>query len=98
MAQDDAEDKDAQSPSSSSSSPDALLPTSVWPEKSLVGMTGEQAKLEIILHGSTNNSGLEDSNVHIVPQDSMVTMDYNLNRVRIFVDEDGRVVSQPQRG
>jgi hypothetical protein len=64
---------------------------SAWPEKSLVGMTGEAAKNEI----KDVDPSLE---VHVLPEDSMVTMDYREDRVRIFVDADGKVVRQPNAG
>lgn len=72
--------------------PDASTSTaSAWPEKSLVGMTGEDAKKEI--------KGVDPSlEVHVLPEDSMVTMDYRTDRVRIFVDADGKVVRQPNAG
>jgi len=71
--------------------PDASTSTSAWPEKSLVGMTGEDAKKEI----KDVDPSLE---VHVLPEDSMVTMDYRTDRVRIFVDADGKVVRQPNAG
>lgn len=62
-----------------------------WPELSLVGMTGEEAQNAI--------RAVDDTLVvHIVPEGSMVTMDYRLDRVRIYVDENARVVRQPKRG
>ena len=64
-----------------------------WPEKSLVGMTGEEAKQAILAVDSTL-----DGKIFILPQDAMVTMDYREDRVRIFVDDDGKVVRQPKRG
>jgi hypothetical protein len=66
----------------------------LWPKKSLVGWTGEDAKFAVLAGDKT----LREENVHIVPEDSMVTMDYREDRVRIFVDADGRVVSQPTIG
>ncbi|KAL3778781.1 hypothetical protein HJC23_002687 [Cyclotella cryptica] len=65
--------------------------TTKWPELSLVGMTGEEAQNAIRAVDDT----LE---VRIVPEGSMVTMDYRLDRVRIYVDEENRVVRQPKRG
>ncbi|MFI5620588.1 serine protease inhibitor [Streptomyces sp. NPDC051567] len=35
--------------------------------------------------------------VHVVPEGSMVTMDFNEERVRLFV-KDGKVVREPRRG
>ena len=64
---------------------------SAWPEKSLVGMTGEDAKKEI----KDVDPSLE---VQVLAEDSMVTMDYRTDRVRIFVDADGKVVRQPNAG
>ena len=64
---------------------------SSWGGQSLVGMTGEEAKAEIMAINPT----LE---VHIVPEGSMMTADYRLNRVRIFVDKNGKVAREPQRG
>ena len=62
-----------------------------WPEKDLVGMTGEEAKKEI----NEVDPSLE---VHILPDDSMMTMDYREDRVRVFVNKDGKVASQPNKG
>ena len=64
-----------------------------WPSKILLGMTGEEAKAAVL----AGDSSLLEANVHILPSDSMVTMDYREDRVRIFV-KDGVVVSQPQHG
>ena len=66
-------------------------PDSKWPDKSLIGMTGEEAEQEI--HDA--DPTLE---VHRIPDGSMVTMDYREDRVRIFVDPDGKVVAQPHKG
>ena len=65
-----------------------------WPEKNLVGYTGEDAKFAVLAGDET----LREENVHVLPEDSMVTMDYREDRVRIFVDGEGRVVSQPTVG
>jgi len=35
---------------------------------------------------------------HLVDQDAMVTMDHDINRVRIFVDKEGKVARQPKLG
>lgn len=64
-----------------------------WPEKNLVGMMGKEAKQAIL----DVDSSL-DGNVHILPHDVMVTMDYREDRVRIFVGDDGKVVRQPMIG
>ena len=57
----------------------------------LVGKTGEEAKAIILQEDSTLN-------VDIMPQDSMMTMDYRQDRVRIMVDDHGIVVSEPHKG
>lgn len=61
-----------------------------WPE--LVGVDGEVAKQTI--QGENPSITL----VQILPKDSMVTMDYSLNRVRIFVDDDNKVAREPRVG
>lgn len=59
-----------------------------WPE--LVGKTGEEAK-QVIL--ATGGPGIKS--VEIIPADSLVTTDFRLDRVRIFVDESGKVERTP---
>lgn len=54
-------------------------------------MTGEEAKEKI----AAENPWL---NIQIVPHGSFVTMDFRPNRVRIFVDAAGKVVSPPKIG
>ena len=63
----------------------------VWPEKSLVGHTGENAKLAILEVEPTLS-------VQILPEDTMMSMDYRSSRVRIYVDVNGKVVRQPTVG
>ncbi len=65
--------------------------TTSWPEKILTGMTGEDAQKEI----NKADSSLE---VQILPPDSMMTMDFREDRVRIMVDANGIVVDQPRKG
>jgi len=65
-----------------------------WPEKDLVGVAGEDAKRSVLL-GTVK---LDEANVHVLSQYAMMTMDYREDRVRIFVDSDGKVVSQPTLG
>jgi hypothetical protein len=65
-----------------------------WPELDLVGYTGEDAKFAIL--AATTKE--EEMNVFILPEDSMVTMDYRTDRVRVFVNEEGMVVRQPTIG
>ncbi len=60
-----------------------------WPE--LVGMNGEEAKAQL-------QAALPGKKIMLVPQDSMVTMDYRTDRVRIFVDSEGNVARTPTLG
>nr|XP_024362809.1 subtilisin inhibitor-like [Physcomitrium patens]XP_024362810.1 subtilisin inhibitor-like [Physcomitrium patens]PNR29738.1 hypothetical protein PHYPA_028432 [Physcomitrium patens] len=60
-----------------------------WPD--LVGRDAEEAKTHIL-------SERPYLNVRIVPTDMMVTMDYNENRVRLFVDDERKVVKCPTIG
>jgi hypothetical protein len=60
-----------------------------WPE--VVGMSGEVARTQIL-------KGDPKLNVFVLPKTSMVTMDYRLDRVRVFVDEEGRVDMAPKKG
>mmetsp|Transcript_9473 Transcript_9473/g.13199 ORF Transcript_9473/g.13199 Transcript_9473/m.13199 type:complete len:101 (-) Transcript_9473:398-700(-) len=61
-----------------------------WPE--CISKTGEDCKDLII------QDGLDSEKVVIIPEGSMVTGDYDTDRVRIYVDEDGIVQSAPKRG
>lgn len=61
-----------------------------WPE--LVGKTAPEAKA--IIEQETDNK----VTVHIVPQDSMITMDYRMDRVRIFEDANHKVAKPPRSG
>lgn len=61
---------------------------SVWRE--LVGKSAEEAGRQI-------RAEFPDIAVHVVPEGSMVTMDFNEQRVRLFV-KDGKVVREPRRG
>ncbi|MER5488467.1 serine protease inhibitor [Streptomyces sp. NPDC002812] len=61
---------------------------SVWPE--LMGMPAEEACQHI-------GADFPEIAVHVVPEGSMVTMDFNEQRVRLFV-KDGKVVREPRRG
>jgi hypothetical protein len=60
-----------------------------WPE--LVGMNGEEAKAQL-------QAALPGKKIMLVPKDSMVTMDYRTDRVRIFVDSEGNVARTPTLG
>ncbi|MFG2754673.1 serine protease inhibitor [Streptomyces xanthophaeus] len=61
---------------------------SVWPE--LLGKSVEEARQQI-------RAEFPEITVHVVPEGSMVTMDFNEQRVRLFV-KDGKVVRDPRRG
>lgn len=61
---------------------------SVWPE--LLGRPVEEAREQI-------SAEFPEITVHVVPEGSMVTMDFNEQRVRLFV-KDGKVVREPRRG
>jgi hypothetical protein len=60
-----------------------------WPE--LFGMDGEEAKLQL-------EATVAGKQIFIVPEDSMVTMDYRIDRIRIFVDSNGNVARPPNLG
>ena len=60
-----------------------------WPE--LVGLTGEEAATKL----KTEKPHLK---VAIVPNGAMVTMDHNLDRVRIYVNSEGKVEVPPRLG
>lgn len=60
-----------------------------WPE--LVGKDGSVARTVI-------EKDLPGVDAVLLPEDSMVTMDYQLKRVRIFVDTQGNVAVAPRVG
>ncbi|MFD3720760.1 serine protease inhibitor [Streptomyces sp. NPDC058674] len=60
-----------------------------WPE--LVGRTADEAVAAI-------RSACPDAEVPVVAEGCMVTMDFREDRVRVFVDADGRVVRTPRVG
>lgn len=60
-----------------------------WPE--LVGKLGEEAKEEIL----KERPGLE---IQVIPEDSMMTMDFREDRVRILVDANQKVSQAPRVG
>lgn len=60
-----------------------------WAE--LVGKTGEEAKAAIL----QDRPGLH---VDIIPEDSMMTMDFRKDRVRIMINAAGKVVKAPSVG
>lgn len=61
---------------------------SEWPE--LKGKPAEEA-------GEQIRAEFPEIAVHVVPKGSMVTMDFNEQRVRLFVKDD-KVVREPRRG
>jgi hypothetical protein len=61
-----------------------------WPE--VVGTDGATAARTI--RGENPSMAL----VQVLPQDSMVTMDYIPTRVRIFVNDDNKVARTPRTG
>ena len=62
-----------------------------WETNNWIGKVGNELK-EVILK---ENPELK---VHIVHKDAMVTMDYSTSRIRIFVDDEGKIVQHPTIG
>jgi hypothetical protein len=62
-----------------------------WPE--CLGKSGQDC-LNLIETFAEDLKG----HIQIIPYDSMVTMGFNPDRVRVFVDEDGVVQTTPSRG
>jgi Potato inhibitor I family len=60
-----------------------------WAE--LVGTNGEDAMAQL-------NAVFPDKNIVLVPDGNMVTMDYRTDRIRIFVDDQGKVAHTPRLG
>lgn len=60
-----------------------------WPE--LVGKTGDEAKEAILKERP-------ELNVQVVPELSPCTMDYRTDRVRVFVNKEGKVAGPPRTG
>ncbi|WP_411103146.1 serine protease inhibitor [Streptomyces sp. cmx-4-9] len=61
-----------------------------WPE--LVGMPAEEASAAI------RGDSPDVTEVHVVGQGQMVTMDFRPGRVRLYVDDQGRVSRVPSTG
>ena len=61
-----------------------------WPE--VVGLTGENAAEAI------QKSRPDLRQVTVIPEGSMVTRDMRFDRVRVFVNDDGKVVTTPRVG
>ncbi|KAK9123910.1 hypothetical protein Sjap_013512 [Stephania japonica] len=60
-----------------------------WPE--VVGFTPEEAEMKIRVD-------MPMVQFQVVPPNHFVTMDYNLRRVRLFLDSDGKVARPPRIG
>ena len=58
----------------------------------LVGIPGDDAKNQI------KQARPDLTMIDIVPHDAMVTMDFRLDRVRIYVGDDGKCVRKPTVG
>ena len=61
-------------------------PKTSWPE--LVGVDGQDAKTEL-------EEQEPDKKIILVPEGRMVTMDYRTDRIRLFLDGDGKVARTP---
>ncbi|CAJ1962947.1 unnamed protein product [Cylindrotheca closterium] len=57
----------------------------------MVGMNGAEAKAQL-------ESQFPSFQIDIVPWDAMLTMDYREDRIRIKVDESGKVKKSPRVG
>lgn len=57
-----------------------------WPE--CVGMTGEEAKAKVL-------KDFPNAHVSILKDGSPVTEDYKSDRVRIFINDEGKVSQEP---
>lgn len=60
-----------------------------WPD--VVGMSVEEAEKRI-------REDMPMAIFHVILPDCIVTMDYNLSRVRLYVDSSGKVVRPPKTG
>ena len=68
------------------------IPVPSWGGESLIGMSGEDAQRVIL----SINPSLQ---VQIIPPTTFaLSADHRMDRVRIFIDEDGNVTREPQRG
>ncbi|CAN1142568.1 Subtilisin inhibitor 1 [Linum perenne] len=59
---------------------------SQWPE--LVGLPAEEAQAKI-------KQDMEGALVQVVPPNHFVTMDFRRNRVRLYVDSEGKIARAP---
>lgn len=67
-------------------------PKIAWPE--LLGLSVGDARAKVL----AERPDLSPENVVVHAADAMVTMDYRVNRVRIFVDKEDKVSSPPRVG
>jgi hypothetical protein len=87
MAEDAATTAAAPAPAPAAAALPIVAPKSSWPE--LVGMPGRTAVAAI------QRERPDLAEVSTLPEDSMVTMDWREDRVRVFVDGAGTVVHPP---
>lgn len=59
--------------------------------ENLVGKTGEEAKAHILAE-------MSDAQVIILPEGSPCTRDFRMDRVRVFVNSENKVVAAPRVG
>jgi hypothetical protein len=64
-------------------------PKGEWPE--LVGKTGEEAKAQVL-------KDRPDVTVQIQNELSPCTMDFRQDRVRVFINKEGKVAGPPRTG
>jgi hypothetical protein len=87
-----SDEDDDQAPATSSPKDTPEKPEVLeWPE--LVGMWGENAKARL-----EEKYGKDNYDIIIVPENSPVTKDLRWDRIRLFVDKEGKVVSTPRVG
>ncbi|GMI30011.1 hypothetical protein TeGR_g3166 [Tetraparma gracilis] len=67
----------------------AIKDAGPWPD--LVGRVGEEAIAEL-------RKQFPSFSYALIPPGRMVTMDHRMDRVRVFVDEEGKVKEVPRRG
>ena len=89
-----ADDEERAATSGAGSGPTGVVDDKPWPERDLIGMDAEEARAAVL----AGSLGIEETNIHVVPQDAMVTMDFREDRVRIFVDGNNKVARQPVPG
>ena len=65
------------------------MPVQCWPQT--VGMIGEVARNLVLSHDPSLK-------VHVLAANATITMNFRLDRVRVFVDDSGFVVRTPCSG